>query len=343
MRVKLIEVTKGRNNNLDILRFFAAILVILCHSFPISLGIGVLDPLAVLTNDQISFGSLAVSVFFLYGGFLICKSMHRLQTTKAYFKARIIRIFPPLIFVTVILAFIIGPIFTNMSLCTYFTSIGTYKYLLNGVLVLQHNLPGVFEGNTYVSVVNGPLWTLPIEFLCYVMCYVFYKLKLLDKKNMVFTVLIFIIGCVGAKILSGSIAVLEPMIRPMGLFFAGMVYYVYQDYIWMHIKICMMSLVGLVISAILGILPYTIFVFLPYFLMYIGYATRIRFSGFAKRGEISYGIYLSAWPIQQIICQFFGGEMNPIINFGLTVPCSIVAGLIIYKCIEEPVVKWMKK
>lgn len=344
--MKLDAVTKGRDNNLDMIRFIAAVMVILCHAFPLSLGEGVLDPLAKLTDDQISFGSLAVGVFFVYGGFLIAKSMCRIEKTGAYFKARAVRIFPPLIVVTLLLAFVVGPIITTLSVGEYFTSAETYKYLLSGVLLPQHNLPGVFEGNVYGSAVNGSLWTLPIEFLCYVMCWVLYKCRLMGKKSMGIATVLFSLGCVGASLLSDRIAVLAPMIRPMGLFFAGMLYYVYREHIRMNGWLCLFSLAAMAVSAARGFLPYTIFVFFPYFFFYIGFACPIKFADFAKRGEVSYGIYLCAWPIQQLVCMALAGAdktMSPWLNFILAVPLSILAGFLMHKGVEQPMLRMVKK
>ena len=34
--MKLCDVTKGRNNNLDLIRFIAAMMVIFSHAFPLS-------------------------------------------------------------------------------------------------------------------------------------------------------------------------------------------------------------------------------------------------------------------------------------------------------------------
>lgn len=341
--MNLEQVSKGRENNLDVIRFLAAISVIACHAFPIALGEGVPDPLSALTDDQLSFGSLAVGIFFLYGGFLICKSMCRLKTAKGYFKARILRIFPLLMVVTLVLAFAAGPVLTELSVSDYFRNTGTYRYLLNGILILQHNLPGVFVHNIYGQAVNGPLWTLPIEFLCYIMCYVLYRLKLLEKKNMKYAVVLFSAGCIGVKIISGRLPALSPMIRPMGLFFAGMLYYVYRDKIKMRLSWCAVSFAGMIVSLIFGIFPYTVFVFFPYFFLYIGYATKKKFSGFARHGEISYGMYLCAWPVQQIVCQLFGNEMNPYVNFIITVPIAIILGFICCKAVEEPIAGWAKK
>lgn len=341
--MNLGKISCGRNNNLDLVRFVAAIMVIFSHSFPIALGMKQLDPLAILTNDQISFGSLAVSIFFLYGGFLICKSMHRLQKGKAFFKARILRIFPPLIAVVVVSVFILGPILTNVSLKEYFSDSNTYKYLLNAVLVLQHNLPGVFEHNVYEGVVNGPLWTMPVEFLCYIMCFIFYKLHMLEKRYMKYTIVIFVVGCLCALALSTKIGILATMIRPMGLFFVGMIAFVYRDYIRISLKGCILSVFLIIVSLIAKVFPYTIFLLLPYLLLFIGYGTKIKFAQFAKHGEISYGVYLSAWPIQQIICEICGGRMNPVVNFLLATVFAVLMGSVICKIIEEPLAKMAKK
>ncbi len=345
--MNLEQVSKGRENNLDLIRFVAAIFVIYCHAFPLTQGYGIPDPLSALTDDQISFGSLAVGIFFVYGGFLICKSMCRLKTAKAYFKARTFRIFPPLIMVTLVLAFIVGPIVTNMDIVSYFKCSTTYLYLLNGLLIgillSMQNLPGVFENNIYGKAVNGPLWTLPIEFICYIMCFLAYKFKFLCKKNMIWLTLIFAAGCLYLDYMSESIPMLAPMIRPMGLFYAGMMYYVYRDKIKMKFSLCIVSLIAMAVSVVFGVFNITVFLFFPYFFMYIGFAAHNKFPDFAKYGEISYGMYLCAWPVQQILVEKFENNMSPFTNFIITVIISIILGFILYRFVEKPVVKWMKK
>ena len=338
--MKLENITAGRNNNLNLIRFIAAILVIYSHSYPIGTGTDAGEPLMRVSGGQIGFGSLAVCVFFVFGGFLICKSMLRVRDEKTYFKARCIRIFPPLIFVAVCSAFLLGPFYTNLPLGEYFTSAGTYRYLLNGCMVLQHNLPGVFENNIYAGVVNGALWTLPVEFLCYIMCYVMYRLRLLERKNLKYTIVIFAVGCVGVQILSErGIPMVGSMIRPTVMFFIGMLYYLYQDKIKMSWKAALLAAVGLVVSTGVGVLGYMIYVFLPYLLFYLGYATKKKFAGFGKKREISYGIYLAGFPIQQMICAQFGGQMMPLVNAVLAIPLAILAGWLIWLCVENPLKK----
>lgn len=334
--MRLSEITKGRDNNLDIIRFVAAVMVIFCHAFPISLGGDNVDALGRLTNNQIHFGNLAVCIFFFYGGFLICKSAERLQNRKAYFKARALRIFPCLAVVTLVLTFIVGPILTEWSVGAYFTDRSTYQYLLNAVLIPVHNLPGVFEGNIYNATVNGPLWTLPIEFLCYIMCFIALKIKFLEQKNAKWMILMFAAGYLGAVKLLSGVALLSAALRPTGLFFAGMVYYIYRDKIVIKPWIAAVCAVILAVSAAFGVLGIAIFFCFPYLMMYLGFGTKHKLSGFAKRGEISYGVYLCGWPIQQIICQNFGGQMNPYVNVLISLPIAIVCGALLNRLVEKP-------
>lgn len=337
--MRLSEITKGRENNLDFIRFWAAVMVIFCHAFPISLGKGHVDILGRISNDQIHFGNLAVCIFFFYGGFLICKSVHRLQAGKKYFKARILRIFPCLMAVTFILTFLVGPVITELGIGEYFRNVNTYKYLLNSVMVLVHELPGVFQENIYDATVNGPLWTLPIEFLCYIMCFIAWKMKFLEEKNAKWMILLFAVGYLGAvKLLAGS-SVLSAALRPVGLFFSGMVYFVYRDRIIIKPWIAAVCALALVIGTMLGILDIVIFFCFPYLMTYLGFGTGHKLSGFARKGEVSYGMYLWGWPIQQIICQLFGGQMNPYINTLLSVPIAVFGGFLLNRLVEKPLSK----
>ena len=337
--MRLSEITKGRENNLDFIRFLAAVMVIFCHAFPLSLGGDNVDILGRLTNNQIHLGNLAVCIFFFYGGFLICKSASRLQKGTAYFKARALRIFPSLAVVTVVLAFIVGPIITEWSIGAYFTSKDTYKYLLNALLIPIHNLPGVFQGNSYDATVNGPLWTLPIEFLCYIMCFLALKMKFLEEKNAKWMILLFSVGFLVASRLLSNVSLLSAALRPTGLFFAGMVCFIYKDKIVIKPWIALLSAVILVLSAVVGVLGIAIFFCFPYLMMYLGFGTKHKFSGFAKRGEFSYGIYLCGWPIQQMVCQSFGGQMNPYVNVLLSLPIAVICGFLLNRLVERPLSK----
>lgn len=152
-------------NGFTALRLCAAFLVLVTHSF-VLLGRGDADPLARVTR-YLSFSSVGVDVFFAISGYLICSSILREPSPIRYLQNRGLRILPALIAVTILTVFVIGPI---MSIDTgYWHRIATYDYLV-GIFLYPWKgfLPGVFTSNP-VAVVNGSLWTLPLEFTCYLL------------------------------------------------------------------------------------------------------------------------------------------------------------------------------
>ncbi|WNZ98039.1 acyltransferase [Streptococcus iniae] len=98
MKIKnnLAEQVSKKSQNLNLIRFICALFVIICHAYPLSLGRKHLDPLASLSGNTLTFGNLAVAVFFIASGFLIYRSIERRPNFNNYLKARLIRIFPPL-------------------------------------------------------------------------------------------------------------------------------------------------------------------------------------------------------------------------------------------------------
>lgn len=340
---KLSEVCQGRDNNLNIIRFIAAMLVIYSHSFPFTYGSEHGDWLAKLTNGQINLGGVAVSVFFFYGGFLICKSLDRLQNGKKFFIARIKRIFPPLIFVVIVSAFVLGPILTTLSLKDYFTSLGTYKYLLNGLLLPVHDLPGVFENNVYGAAVNGSLWTLPIEFVCYIFCYLFWKIGFLNKKRAKYTLPVAVVFLtVASLVLARFSPLLAESLRPMMLFYLGMMVYIYREYIPVNGLLTLVMSIVFVLGMFTPFVNVFIYIAFTYMLLYVGYGMKYKLSGFGKNLEISYGMYLCGAPIQQILVYVFGNNMSQLANASIAIVLSMISGAIICIAIEKPLQKIKK-
>lgn len=329
---KLGEVS-GKSNNLQLLRFIAAIMVIMSHAFSVSVGNPSHEWFMILTKNQITMGSFAVSIFFCAGGYLIAKSVCRTKTFCEYFRARILRIFPLLIVVVGISMFVLGPIMTNMNLKEYMSDSGLYKYALNAVLLPVHSLPGVFENNIYGTTVNGALWTLPIEFLCYVGCFIMYKLKMLEKKNFPISILIIAFGCSGIYYLATglNVEILIAAIRPGILFYIGILYYVYRDNIILNLKVAILSVIGIAVLGFAGKLNYAMILCFPYLLIYICFGVKQINSRIGEVGRFSYGIYLCGFPIQQTIVAVAGGKMNAYLNMIFAIPIAVAVSVVLQK------------
>ncbi|MGF6989412.1 peptidoglycan/LPS O-acetylase OafA/YrhL [Lachnospiraceae bacterium PF1-21] len=147
-------------NNFGLIRLAAAFMVMSGH-------MGILLESSVPTFFNQSIHSWGIKFFFLIGGYLITKSWMRDPSFSRFTIKRVVRIFPPLIFFVLFITFIGGPLLSTHSLGEYFSSPQTYRYLLTSFLNIQYFLPGVFFNNYYPHAINGSLWSLPVEFCMY--------------------------------------------------------------------------------------------------------------------------------------------------------------------------------
>jgi len=150
-------------NSLDLLRLGAASMVLYSHQH-VLLG----HPDANFMGWS-TFGGAGVSVFFFLSGFLIWTSWVRDPDGPRFFRRRALRIFPALWVLVLFTILVFGPAMSTLPIEEYLTSADTWRYLSTAILLVRYGLPGVFEDNPYAYAVNGSLWTLPVEFVCYVL------------------------------------------------------------------------------------------------------------------------------------------------------------------------------
>ena len=331
-----ISAFNGKSDNLQMLRFIAAVLVVFNHSFILSTGSPENEWFVRLTNGQYTFGSLAVSFFFFCSGFYAMRTI----STKSYsgFKLvfrRYLRLIKPLIPV-VVLCIAVGGVISELTLREYYANWQTLRYLLNGLLVLQHDLPGVFQNNIYVSTVNGSLWTLPVEFACFVLCTIGYKLSLLNEKITKFIFLPLLVIAIALKHVLGEGSLVGAALLPASIFFVGMVYYIYRDWILLSIKWFVVCLAGIVLLGYLGLLEIGMIFLFPYICAFVCFHCKQVSSKLGRLGDISYEMYLWGFPVQQFVIDRFGGSMNSYVNFAIAVPV-VVALAGVMKMVER---KW---
>lgn len=336
--MKLSEKMNGISTNINLLRFIAAILVIFSHSFYVAASQE--DPLSVFCNKQVNFGGVAVAILFFLSGFYVAKSLYKKNDVKDYMSKRCVRIFPQLWAVVLLSVMVLGPIFTTYSLKEYFLSDNTYLYLLNGILVPIHNLPGVFEHNIYDASINGALWTMPVEFAAYcalaailiVSKYIF-KNEKLQRVFHVISFCVLMVAFIGLNVFLQN-DFLITIVRPMILFFVGVLYCDYAEKIKLNIPIAFLMIFFVVLSCKLEFLNYALIICLPYIIVTLALGTK-QLAIRSKILDISYEMYLFGWPIQQIVAHYFGGAMKPYINWLITLPIDIALAYLLFVFIER--------
>jgi peptidoglycan/LPS O-acetylase OafA/YrhL len=123
---------------------------------------------------------LAVVIFFAISGFLVTPGLLRTANVVDYAVHRSVRIFPGLIVNVVLTILVLGPILTTHSLVSYFRDPQTYLYAKNILTLMVNYLPGVVASDGNPASINGALWTLHFEVLCYILLGLFGAFGLLS-------------------------------------------------------------------------------------------------------------------------------------------------------------------
>jgi peptidoglycan/LPS O-acetylase OafA/YrhL len=314
MHNTLSSYLKGRDNNFNLIRFIAATLVLVSHSFPLFFGTGDGEPLRRLVG--ISLGTVAVDLFFISSGFLIANSLFYRKSMGNFIKARILRIYPGLAVSLIISVFVLGLFFTTLTTTGYLTDSQTYKFLFVNMILFfgeEATLPGVFETLSWPNTVNGSLWTLPFEVRAYaILVFVGVTLGYCEKKWKLFGMkeLYLFIPIIGMGIyLFDYFHTILPIsyfgseyARLLSMFFIGVAFYRYRDEIVLSNKLFYILAMLLLISAIDNSLFFVVYnCSLAYLVFYLAYVPKGFIRKFNNYGDYSYGIYIYAFPVQQTV------------------------------------------
>ena len=158
--------TARRGSNFDLLRLAAASAVVFSHSQLVVAGEGWW--VAHSTSAFPQFGDDAVAVFFVISGMLVTQSWLRDPHLVRYLTRRVLRVMPALVVTVAASCLVLGVIASELTPSAYLAAPGTWAYLVNTTLFFQmFNLPGVFTHLPLPCAINGSLWTLRYEFICY--------------------------------------------------------------------------------------------------------------------------------------------------------------------------------
>lgn len=324
-----IETVLSNRNNFDALRFLAALGVVLSHAYPVTYGSNAHEFLSVLSGGQTTLGEISVMIFFVISGFLITQSFERSISIIDYIVNRILRIVPGLVVVVMFTGLLLGPMVTTNSTEDYLSNPITYRYLGNALIYnVVQRLPGVFEHNSYPMAVNGSLWTLSYEFTCYTSVA---TIGLALRKAWLSAVLMLIF-----TLASIFITWISPKLFVMlaGYFLAGSLFYLLRKHIPLDSRLFFVSL------SILGLTLFfkhgfnsTIYLFGTYSIIYLAYLPALHMQDFSRYGDFSYGVYIYAFPIQQVFATY---ATSPQSNFLASTPLILLCAIFSWYMIEKP-------
>jgi peptidoglycan/LPS O-acetylase OafA/YrhL len=350
----LIPSDSTRSNNLDFLRLVLAISVVYCHCYILFYGSeeGV-EPLWVASGKQLSIGTAALNFFFLISGFLIIQSWNNSNGFIDFLKKRILRVYPGYIVASLLCVLLLAPIGTRDWFMPYgywklyYEHINIPKVLFRMFELNKPAVPWTLKNAPYPGDINGPLWTIRYEFYCYLFIPLAAIAGFFRKKY--FVLILFGISIVSHLLQQYEnlslfnwqeyMLIGKPDFFPRFLtyFLAGICFYNYRNIIPRSRILLVISLLMIPASTIIfkGLI-FTLSFFGSYVLFYIAFSKAIPLENFAARGDFSYGVYIYAWPVQQLLILFLRKHLNIGLLFTLTMMITLVMAYLSWHFIEKP-------
>ena len=313
--MKLSDVSKGRDNNFNLIRIAAALAVLVSHSFVLAMGGRAVRPLSTSLGMEI--GDIAVDVFFITSGFLVTGSLLTRQRTIEFAWARALRIYPALLLVVLVTVFVLGPLFTSLPLSAYLSDSTTYSYwakcstLFGGI---GYRLPGVFDDNPHKSWVNMSLWTLPYEVWMYAILAVGWLVLRIARQYrseaFALGVIIYAVLC-GSYVLASRCFDLAPesdFARFSFMFFTGATFYVLKEHVVLSRSLFWLILIMLFFSLWHQRVFSAVYILsLAYLVLFFAYVPSGVIRKYNVLGDYSYGMYIYAYPVQQSVAALLPG------------------------------------
>lgn len=324
-----LNLSERRYNNFDLLRLIAAVFVLISHSYEY-LGRESEQFKIVYGKQGIILSTLGLCVFFSISGYLVTQSLLRSDSVFDYLRKRFLRIFPGM-FVLCVVTIIAFSFATELSAKEYFSNRLTWTYLVVNASLFrsQFALPGTPN-------INGSIWTIPLEVKLYLTLLIIYFIPRLGTRIMsTIGLVLFFAAYVYLVNDSGS----QKIFKEVFPFFTLGCFFVTGSWIALNKEILEYSLFLLAIFLLLSFLmrnsaAYMVFNTMTFSLLIIMLGETRAVLSF--RGiDVSYGLYLYAGVVQQLLIYWGGNTMNVYVHMVVSLLISVFLGYLSWTYIEK--------
>jgi peptidoglycan/LPS O-acetylase OafA/YrhL len=267
----------------------------------------------------------------------------------SYLGKRALRIFPGLLVCLVLVVIACSFVYNGDGI--YWTQKDPYTFILNNILLypMQYNIAGVFESNV-IHGVDGSLWTLAYEFTMYGLLLL---LLFIPRRNtkIILTTAVIIGLLLKNTVFATSYKSLYICYLHVGLFsrfaqhFAiGVLLQILSLRNWTEKTRMIVLSICAIIFLLLCINPMNSSIFKPIAMLFlsivfiiIGEMSCDRISdAIHKIGDLSYGTYIYAFPISQILIVLCNSAISPMCLTFLTILLVLPIAYLSWRCVEKP-------
>lgn len=302
-----------RKNNFDFLRLLFSTLVIVSHSFSLTNN-NSKEIFRAITENQISLGTFSVKCFFIISGYLVFLSLRRSKNIVQYLSKRIVRIFPAL-FVVLLLTLLFMPfIYTGEGSIFSHKDYWRYFYRNLGLYHVKFFVGGIFETNPHPRTINGSLWTISYEFTMYLslLLFFYFKRKLSQILLLASFIIFFSLSNFAPHFLDADVTskffLDSADLYDLGCFFiAGSFLASINFENFKHKKpLLILGIIILMVATKMGQFQFFGYFILPIIVLSFGLLKTLYIKSIGKKiGDISYGVYIYGFVVQQSLLYYF--------------------------------------
>lgn len=322
------------HNHFGLLRLLLALAVVVSHALSVTTGRVEDEPLAASTGFTL--GEHAVNGFFAISGFLVTMSYDQ-RGWRDYVVARTLRIAPGLIAATLVVSLLLGSALTRLDLSAYLDDGRLWRFIGATLTTFKSAapLPGVFEANP-LPFPMGTVWTLKYETLCYLGVLAAGLAGLFLHRRIVLLLwLALVLATIAREIVApeGPKGV-ETALRLPLIFLTGGLIYLWRERV-------PLSLAGLALALATALLAPTpiykaaLYLVTAWGVLVLALAPALTRWRSEPPADLSYGVYLYGWPVQQACVALFPAAGALVLFFPALALTLIVAGLSWY-LVEKP-------
>lgn len=293
------------NNQFTLARVLVAIFVVYGHSLSIGPGLDPFDDFMFKSVGVFS-ASFAVKFFFFLSGILVAKSLYE-SGPLHYIFSRFFRIYPGLLFSLFIVYLVVVPIIDINAFTDNFFSFKFWRFFYDQITFQTYgkNLTINFLAIGKWTNFNVPLWTLALEVMCYSLLLTTYIVFKGNKWAMTIVSILFVIDCLlPERLLFVFLPARDDGISYLPFFFfLGVLFFIWAKNIVMDFKFILSAFILAYLFK--SVLPGHLITYIFLTLLFLYVFTRRFIVKINYTSDVSYGIYIYAWPIQMLTLYYF--------------------------------------
>lgn len=318
-------------NSLDMLRLVLATTVAVMHASAIAYG-----HQPKLGRTEV--GDLAVDAFFVLSGFLVTRSFLDLRSPGRYAWHRFLRIMPGFWTCLIVTALAVAPALAALSgVSVVGTFSSSWRFVLENAFLYMRDfsVSGLPVTGHQPQVVNGPLWTLYYEAVCYLIVGVAGVAGFLRRPLWLVPAVVGVWAIIALQA-AGIVPVVGRFyVRFFLVFMLGALGYLFADRIVMRRRWLVLAVVVLAVS-LMWLDDYRALGAGAFAYLCLCAVVATPWLRHRPRADLSYGMYVYHWPIETLLIAAGAVALTQVGYTVLALALSAIVALVSWHLVERP-------